>query len=70
MVAGEWLDDSGTEKKKNKVRMLHTLLFTGDHIKYDLGYLYTKTIYFAIFTNNIWSYLLWSPVILYYYGGP
>ena len=23
-------------------------------------------VYFALFTNNIWSYLLWSPVILEY----
>ena len=22
-----------------------------------------KPIYLAIFTNNIWSYLLWSPVV-------
>ena len=27
---------------------------------------YKKTIYFAIFTDNIWSYsLVWSPVIVY-----
>ena len=23
-----------------------------------------KPKYFAIFTNNIWSYLLWTPVVL------
>ena len=25
---------------------------------------YKKTIYLHIFTDNIWSYLLWSPVIV------
>ena len=35
---------------------------TGGHIKQDLRYT-QKPIYFSIFTNNIWSYLLWSPVV-------
>ena len=38
------------------------LLFTGDHIKWDLRYL-QKTTYFTIFTINILPYLLWPPVI-------
>ena len=38
------------------------LTITGGHIKLDLRYT-QKTIYSPIFTNNIWSYLLWSPVI-------
>ena len=25
-----------------------------------------KTIYFSVFTNKIWSYLLWPPVIVCY----
>ena len=40
---------------------LGEVLFTGDHTKYDLRYT-QKATYFSIFTNNIWSYLLWSPV--------
>ena len=43
-------------------------LFTGDRIKYNLRYTQKKLpgIHFAILTinNNIWPYLLWSPVIL------
>ena len=35
---------------------------TGGHSKYDLR-LTQKPLYFAIFTNNIWSYLLCPPVI-------
>ena len=35
---------------------------TGDHSKQDLT-VQKKPIYFPILTNNIWSYLLWSPVI-------
>ena len=34
----------------------------GGHIKEDLRYTQKPT-YFGIFTNNSWSYLLWSPVI-------
>ena len=41
--------------------VLKGLSITGNQIKYDLRYTRTPT-YFAIFTNNIWSYLLWSPV--------
>ena len=39
---------------------------TGDRIKYLVGpTVHTKTyIYIAIITNNIWSHLLWSPVIV------
>ena len=41
---------------------------TGDHIKYP-GRTYgthkdLPGTYFAIFTNHIWSYLLWPSVIL------
>ena len=32
----------------------------GDHSKQDLRYI-QKPIYFPIFNNNMWSYLLWSP---------
>ena len=35
---------------------------TGEHSKYDKRYTQKPT-YFPIFTNNIWSCLLWSPVI-------
>ena len=35
---------------------------TGDHSKYGLRYK-QKPIYLPTFTNNIWSYLLWSPAI-------
>ena len=42
---------------------------TGGPIKYLVGpTVHTKTIYFAIFTNNIWFYLLWPPVIVYHEG--
>ena len=46
----------GTAVEKNKTAI------TGDHSKQDLRYT-QKPIYFPILTNNIWSYLLWSPVI-------
>ena len=38
---------------------------TGDHSKYLVGPTAdTKNLrHFPNFTNNIWSYLLWSPVI-------
>ena len=39
------------------------LLLRGGHIKQDLRYT-QKPMYFSIFTNNSWSYLLWSPVRL------
>ena len=32
--------------------------------QYSIGPKAQKHIYFAIFTNNIWSYLLWPPVIV------
>ena len=35
---------------------------TGDHSKQDLRCT-QKTIYLPVFTNDIWSYLLWYPVI-------
>ena len=35
---------------------------TGDHTKCDLRYTQNTIRHSAIFTNNIWSYLLWSPV--------
>ena len=34
---------------------------TGGHVKQNLRPI-QKYIYFALFTNTIWSYLLWSPV--------
>ena len=39
------------------------VLFTGDHSKQDLRYT-LKPIYSSSFRYNIWSYLLWSPVIV------
>ena len=37
---------------------------TGGHNKQDLLYSAHKPIHFPIFTiNNVWSYLIWSPVI-------
>ena len=40
---------------------------TGDHSKQDLRY--TQKLYIYLFLlNNIWSYLLWSPVTAY--SGP
>ena len=35
----------------------------GDHSKQDLRYT-QRPIYLPVFTDNIWSYLLWSPLIL------
>ena len=41
---------------------------TGDHGK--LGLRYTqKTVYFAVFSNNVWSCLLWSPATIMSEGG-
>ena len=42
------------------IKGIHT---TGDHIKWDPQHT-QKPIYLPIFTHNIWSYLLWSPVIV------
>ena len=42
---------------------------TEGNIKQDLRYA-QKSIYFAIFTHNTWSYLLWSPetyILIYIY---
>ena len=39
------------------------LVLRGGHSKQDLRYT-QKPIYFIIFTNNVWSYLPWSPVIV------
>ena len=39
------------------------LLFPGDHSKQDLHYR-QKPLYFPIFTSNVWSCLLWSPVVV------
>ena len=46
--------------QKNTKIQHHTI--TGGHSKQDLRYKQKPT-YFPIFTNNIWSYLQWSPVI-------
>ena len=43
---------------------------TGDHSKQDLRYTQKKTIYLPTCTinNNIWSYLLWSSAIGFFFG--
>ena len=41
---------------------LSTLTVTGDNRNRTYG-THEKTVYFAIFTNNIWPYLLWPPVV-------
>ena len=45
------------------VACLVSATITGDYSKQDLWYTQKPT-YLVFLTNNIWSYLLWSPVIL------
>ena len=50
-----------------KKKASHAAVFsaiTGDHIEQGLRQTQNKTIYFAVFTENSWSYLLGSTVIL------
>ena len=55
---------SGLAIRLEYLVLISAINITGDHIKQDLRYTQKKPIYFAFFTNNIWSYLLWSPVIV------
>ena len=55
-VPSLFLPDAATNFRQNKN-------ITGDHSKQDLRYT-QKPIYSPIFTNNAWSHLLWSPVIV------
>ena len=53
-----------SDVKRNSVNGgLERKLLRGTYSKKDLWYP-QKPIYLPIFTSNIWSYLLWSPVII------
>ena len=54
----------GTGDHKRRIYASSTSI-TGDHIKWDLWYT-QKPIYLPVFTNNIWTYLLWPPVIYFW----
>ena len=52
---------------KNRTMFGHRALIRGT-IVYRTYATRTKTIYFPFATNNVWSYSLWSPVVLSFLG--